>query len=518
MLGLTSTFTPGSLELWNPIENYFGFYGTDSIKLSRSLTLTGGLRWEPYLPMHDTNNVASHFDQAAFALGQYTTVFQNAPPGLTFPADKGFPEGGIFHTLGLLAPRAGLVWDLLGNAKTVVHVGYGILNDGRDDLEIFDRFAFEPPWGNNITLDDPTGGWANPFLDYPGGDPYPLPYPPTKSATFVPEAVYINDPLHPRPTYVQEWNVSIQQQLGPNWLLTANYIGNESSHIWALYQADPAVYIPGQCASGACSTIANTNSRRILAQLSPVTGAAFSSIDTVNDGATSSYNGMLLSLNRRLKSNLSLLFNYTWAHCINTADAFVEESGSIQNPYNLAGERGNCGSDTRQIYNMSLVAGTPHWTANLAERAAADWHLSLIVSGDAGYWFSPVTGVDASLTGVGDDRPDVTGNPNSISRSLRKWFNTADYSENVPGTYGNARRDSLLGPGGYEPDMAVYRDFVYEAFHKPQLFDVRIEAFNVINHPEFSNPTATFTSAQFGQILSTANDARIMQIAAKYVF
>ncbi len=91
---------------------------------------------------------------------------------------------------------------------------------------------------------------------------------------------------------------------------------------------------------------------------------------------------MLLSLNRRLKSNLSLLFNYTWAHCINDADAFMEVIGSYQNPYNLAGDRGNCGSDTRQIYNMSLgCRDTALDGESRQERAVADWHLSLIVSG-----------------------------------------------------------------------------------------------------------------------------------------
>jgi hypothetical protein len=411
-----------------------------------------------------------------------------------------------------------VVWDPFGDAKTIVHVGYGILSDARNDLEIFDRYAFEPPWGNNLTLNDPVGGWANPFLAYPGGDPYPLPYPPKANAAFVSEAVYINAPLRPSPTYVQEWNVSLQQQLGSDWLFTINYIGNQGTHIWTIYQADPAVYIPGKCGSGTCSTIANTNSRRILTQLSPVNGAAFSSIATVNDGANSSYSALLLSVNRRLKRNLSVLFNYTWAHCINDGDAFVEVNGSYQNPYDLAAERGNCGSDTRQIYNLSLVAGTPHWSGNFGKWAISDWHLALIVSGHAGYWFSPATGSDASLTGVNADRPNVAGNPNDISRTLKTWFNTADYSKNLPGTYGDAGRNSLVGPGGYEPDISVYRDFPYEMFHKSQLFELRAEAFNAINHPEFSNPTATFSSAQFGQILSTANNARIMQFAAKYIF
>jgi hypothetical protein len=257
----------------------------------------------------------------------------------------------------------------------------------------------------------------------------------------------------------------------------------------------------------------------VLSQLDPVNGSGFASLSTINDGETSSYHGMLVSLNRRLQNNLSLLLNYTWSHCINQGDAVAEITGSYQNPYSLAGERGNCLSDIRQIYNVSLVASTPHFSGNFAKRQLlSDWRLSAIVSGHSGSFFNPATGQDSSLTGVGADRPNVNGNPNQINRTLKKWFNTADYSTNLPGTYGNAGRNSLLGPGGYQPDLAVFRDFPFQLFDRPQFFELRVEAFNAFNHPEFSNPTSTSTSAQFGQILSTANNARIMQISLKYVF
>jgi hypothetical protein len=520
MLGLTASFQAGNITKFDPVMNYFGIYGTDSIKLSRRLTVNAGLRWEPYLPEHDTSNRASHFDLGAYALGTKTSVYVNAPPGFTYPGDKGFPVGGTQHALTRLFPRVGLIWDLRGNANTIVHVGYGILGDGHSDLETFDRFGIGPPWGSWITINDPTGGWANPFQGYPGGDPFPLQTPITSSTFFPSEGVYVNVPLQLKVTYFQEWNVSIQRQIGANWLFTANYVGNHGTHLWIPYQADPAVYISGQCGSSACSTIANTNSRRVLTLLNPVAGAAISSMGTINDGATSSYHGMLLSLNRRLSRNFSLLFNYTLSHCINTADEFIEigsPSVSYQNPYDLEGDRGNCGSDVRQIYNMSLVAGTPHWTGNIGKQVISDWHLALIVSGHSGSWFSPTTGSDTSLTGVDSDRPNVSGNANSFNRTLTEWFNKSLYSKNLPGTYGNAGRNSLLGPGGYEPDLSIYRDFPYEMFHKTQLFEIRAEAFDVINHPTFTNPTSTLSSANFGRILS-ANNPRIMQFVAKYVF
>ena len=517
LLGHPSDFQQGNITEWNPLMNYFGFYVTDRIRLTPRLSLNAGLRWEPYLPQYDTFNRASHFDQSAFVAGIKSKVYLNAPPGLTFPGDSGFPKGGTYHNLTRFAPRLGLVWNPRGNANTIVHVGYGIFNDGRSDLETFDRFGFEPPWASLIDLPNPAGGFANPYANYPGGDPFPLPIPPTSTASFTSEAQYVNLPLHIKPSYIQEWNLSIQQQFGANWLFSMNYIGNQGTHLWINYQADPAVYIPGKCGSSNCSTVANTNQRRVLSQLNPVTGAAFASMTTVNDGETSTYHGMLVSLNRRLENNLSLLLNYTWSHCINEGDASAEITGSYQNPYNLAGDRGNCGSDIRQIFNASLVKGMPRITGKFGW-LASDWVFAAIVSGHSGFWFSPGTGSDASLTGVGSDRPNVAGNANEFNRSLKKWFNTALYTANAPGKYGNARRNSLLGPGGYEPDLAVFRNFPFETFDKPQYLELRVEGFNAFNHPEFSNPSSTFSSAQFGQILSTANNARIMQIALKYFF
>jgi hypothetical protein len=99
----------------------------------------------------------------------------------------------------------------------------------------------------------------------------------------------------------------------------------------------------------------------------------------------------------------------------------------------------------------------------------------------------------------------VSGNPNDFHRTLAKWMNIADYTQIAPGTYGDAGRNSLLGPGGYEADLAVFRDFRYQLREKPQVMEFRLEAFNATNHPEFSNPSGSFTSAQFGKIRSTAN-------------
>jgi hypothetical protein len=169
------------------------------------------------------------------------------------------------------------------------------------------------------------------------------------------------------------------------------------------------------------------------------------------------------------------------------------------------------------ILNASIVAGVPHLTRNFAFRLISDWELSAIITSRSGLWFSPSTGTDASLTGVGADRPNQVGDPNNVNRTIGKWFNTAAFTINTPGTYGTARRTSLLGPSRSNVDLALFRNFPFELGHKSQVIGIRVEAFNAFNHPTFANPSGTITSSNFGRIL-TANDPRIMQIALKYSF
>ena len=518
LLGLPSSFIQGNLTILNYIQNYVGIYASDKIRVSPRLSINAGLRWEPYFPERETKQRVTHFDLPSFIAGTKSAVFQNAPPGLTFPGDKDFPRGGTYSHLSNFAPRLGVVWDTRGNAETVVRAGYGVLYD-LPAMQYFDRFGFGPPWASAITLNNPAGGFTDPYLTYPGGDPFPLPIPPKSDATFALAGQYANLPLHIHPSYFQQWNLSLQQQFSSDWLFSLNYLGNKGTHLWAVTEGNPAVYIPGQCGAGPCSTVANTNSRRVLSRINSKAGSAFSSLATVDDGANSSYNAMLVTLNHRLRKHFSLLMNYTWSHCINEGGVQSELSGNAyQDPNNRASNRGNCITDVRQIFNASLVAGTPHFTKNFALRFIGDWELSTIVTARSGFWFSPSTGSDASLTGVGSDRPNVIGNPNDVSsRSLNKWFNTAAFNKNQPGTYGNAGRDSLVGPGGYHVDMALFRSFPFVVFEKPQSLQFRVEAFNAFNHPIFDNPSSNFSSSNFGRILG-ASDPRIMQVALKYIF
>lgn len=513
LLGTPTNFIQGNLTRVNSYQNYFGFYANDKWRLSRGLTLTLGLRFEPFLVPYDTDGRATHFDLSSFAAGRRTTQFQSAPAGLFFPGDPGMPAAGANNRLANFAPRIGLAWDPAGDGRTSIRASYGILYD-IPPLQYFDRFGFGPPWASAITIVSPQGGFANPYLGYPGGNPFPQPTPPPSNAVFPTGGQYANLPLNIRLPYMQQWNLSVQHQLGNDWLLSASYLGNKSTHRWLTTQQDYAVYLPGTCGSAPCSTIANTASRRILTRLNSQSGPAFSSLSQVDDGANASYHAVLLSANHRLSHNFSVLVNYTWSHCISDGDVQSEITGGYQNPASRAADRGNCVIDVRHLFNASLVMLSPRFHNRTAQTILGDWNLSPIITKRSGLWFTPSAGRDNSLSAVGADRLNVVGDPHAVDPSIARWFNTAAFAANAPGTFGNAGRASLEGPGAFNIDVALVRKIrIWENTN----LEIRAEAFNLLNHANFANPRSSLNDVNFGRVL-TANDPRILQFAMKYVF
>ena len=219
-------------------------------------------------------------------------------------------------------------------------------------------------------------------------------------------------PPNMHPTYMMQWNLSYQRQLAGNWLVTVNYLGNATRHIWGARDINPAVYIPGTCIvngkSQACSTTSNTNARRLLNSINPLQGAYYSSIVQGDDGGVSSYNGLLTSVQHRFAQHFTLLTNYTWSHCVSDVDFQNELAGTeYQNPNSRAAEKGSCIYDHRSIFNTSLVAISGGFGSGFVKHLTADWQLSPIITASSG---APLNitdgGTDISLTGQGNDRPN----------------------------------------------------------------------------------------------------------------
>ena len=279
--------------------------------------------------------------------------------------DPGVNKGFTSNKLANFSPRLGVVWNPHGDGRDTFRIGGAILFD---TTEIFfdERKTTNPPYGGSIDIPTPAGGFTNPYLNYPGGSPFP----PGANVTFPRAGVYINMPRTTRPTYLAQWNVSYQRQFARNWLASITYLGNKTTHLWVGSEMNPAVYGPG-------ATTSNTNQRRVLYRQNPVAGAYYASINQADEGSNAHYNAMLVSLEHRLSHGFTLLTNYTDSYCITDLDFTGELGGSPNSvPYNRSADRGPCNFDYRHIFNLSLVASSSVKGNPWVSRLLSNWRLA----------------------------------------------------------------------------------------------------------------------------------------------
>jgi hypothetical protein len=366
------------------------------------------------------------------------------------------------------------------------------------------------------------------------------------------------------PVYMNQWNLNIQRQIGQNWLVTANYVGNNTIHMITTENINPSQYFPtqsfvntangpvptctlpnGVVISGAanttqCSTTTNTQSRRIMNfinTVNPNEGRFYSEIGLLDDSATASYEALNLSVQKRFSQGISGQANYTWSHCISDVYADNPSSAGVSIAGNRRQFRGNClGIDRRQLFGMSMVATTPQFSNRTLRILASNWQFAPILSIASAQLFSVFSGTDRALTSVGSQPPNLVDPQNVYpsKQTAAKWINgVGTFALADPGTYGNVGYNSFKGPGTFQLNMAVSRTF---AIRERQSLQVRAEAFNLPNHVNLATPGAggpggigrgvTLNSPNFGQITSDisgnsglqSGDYRIVQLAFKLIF
>jgi hypothetical protein len=504
---------PNSLADANPDEGaerqwYAGAYVQDDLHLAKNLNIHVGMRWEPFLPEHDVAGRGNSFSLAGFLAGQKTGVYANAPVGLFFHGDSGIPAAYANRRWNGFAPRVGLAWDPTGSGKTSIRSSYGIFYDTPQSY-LATPFSQDAPWGNQITLAAPAGGFANPFVGYPGGNPFPTPYPPSHNSIFPQQAAYVNMPLNLRHMYMQQWDLAVEHQFARNWLVSATYLGNKATHVFSSEDANPAIYGPG-------ATAGNANQRRLLYRLNSTQGAYYAAITTLDDGDNTSYNALRLSVQHRFANHFTLLSVYTYSHCLQDAESIPNKltGNQYQNPFNRNADHGSCDFDLRQNLVNSFVYEMPKFGSRAVNAVAGNWQIGFLITARTGFPFSPLTGVDASLTSVGQDRPNVTGDPYVRDRSTLVWVKPGAFTANAAGTYGNAGANSLFGPGSLGWDTNLTKVF---RITERQRVDLRFEFFNLLNHTNFANPVNNLRSSTFGLVQASA-DPRLLQFALKYSF
>ena len=517
LIGRFSGLTDGNVISDYLRQTVFAAYAQDSFHAARNFTINIGVRWEPSNPAYDKYGRGNQFSWPLFLQGWHSSVYPQAPAGLIFTGDKENKYGNALTAshYALFSPRLGLVWDPKGDGRQTIRASFNLMHD---TTELFypERWTTNAPYVSSISLT--SGQFSNPFANYTlngvTGDPFP------GSVVFPTQGTYISVPGNIKPQYMMQWNLSYQRQLGSNWLLQANYLGNATRHIWGSTDINYAV----PTIAGASTS--NTNNRRLTYLANPTTGQFYANIQQTDDGANAEFHGLFLSAQKRLSHGFTLQSNFNWSHCVSSWDFAGELAGVIyQNPLNRAtGERGNCGFDHRLTFTNTLVAISPGLGSGVAKTITRGWQVAPLVSFSTG---NPIQitdgGKDISLSGQGLDRPNVIV-PDQVygPKSINTYLNPAAFQcagSNAActvfsGQFGNLGRNSVYGPGNITWDMAVSRRFkINERF----ALAFRSDFFNIMNHANWNNPTTNVTSGTFGQI-TTFGAPRIIQMSMKLFF
>jgi len=519
-------------------SNYLGFYGQDTWRATDRITFNLGLRWEPYFGVNVDNNAVYNFNIDNFRKGIKSKVFVNAPAGLLYPGDDGFPSGktGLNKQWDNFSPRAGAAWDLSGNGRMALRASYALAYDFMSsDYHQINSSA--PPFGNRSLITDPPGRMDDPYAAV-GGDPHPIvtnqnvTYPAFGSfGTMDPD---INSPR------VQTWNVTFERQFGTNWGAAASYIGTYSDRLWAQTALNPGIYMGlGPCTLKdgrtypVCSTNANLNVRRVLYQENPKEAALIGTLDLNDDIGWQSYRGLKLSAQRRSTGGLSLNANYTLSRCMGTKtpNTFSQIASGYTNPDDPEFDKGYCDQDRTHLASVTMSAETPRLGNGAWAALASHWRGSGIVTIQSGSRIDIITGRDNALNGQRNQRVNlVSDDVYAHPRTLTQYFNPAAFAQPAPGTFGNLMRNSLTGPHYWKADLALSRQLALASTHTVEL---RFEAFNLFNTFNWGVAgteltaggwQANLNSGTFGRTTTQAGDplggsaSRIIQLGIKYAF
>jgi hypothetical protein len=508
LVGLPSSYSQGGSQIVAEKMNYLGLYVQDVWRLNNRLTFNVGLRWEPYLAAKDQNGFTTNFNMDWFNQNRHSTVYTNAPAGLMFAGDEGFPNNGANNTNNYrqFAPRGGVVWDLSGNGSQTLRAAGGLYYDS-PKLWQYGHHMLNPPFGSTVAVTNPS--LANPWASLPTGNPLPVPDPIPSDIAFPLLGVYVSMPIDIHPMEVRQWNVSYERQVWSNWLLQVTYLGNQTRHLWNSYELNPGVFIPGQ------STTANVDARRVLNLLNPSQGRYYGSVAVTDDNGSGHYNGLLLGVQKRLSHGWSANTNFTYSKCLNNGEPSTDIGNTYPDPTDRSTNWGPCDADRPFISNTSLIVQSPGVGGGLVHALTANWQVGTVFQVRSGAPLTPTTTGNLSLTGLNNQRPVVVGDPDLDNPAETQWFNIAAFAPNTPGSWGNTPKGFVRGPGFWNVDLALTRNL---AVGTARRIEVRWEVFNVFNHVTLGNPNVTFGNPNFGKITSTVGGPRIMQFAAKFVF
>jgi hypothetical protein len=468
MLGLVNTKTRNLFDANTYTEKRpeYSLYVQDDFRPTEKLTLNLGLRWDVYPPWIEIDNRQSNFDEAT---GRFVVASDNA-------VVNGIKVGRYLQTYSKrdIGPRFGFAYDLTGSGTTIVRGGFGVFWNFTPGGTSSSK-AQNPPFLQSTSLQPtPTAYGVNLLLR--DGLPAPPGVDPNRPASGTTRSIF---DVNFRDAYARQWNVNVQRSFGRNYMAEIAYVGSQGRQM--MMKGDP-----NQAPPRVGVTDANVN--RPYATLAP----ALRLIGQAQSKGELDYYGLQMKFQRRFADNFSFLNSYTFGR---SEDLNSDNDGTVTltNVYDPEYNRGPSDYDITHTFSSSWIYELP-----LARgRAYGGWQLSGILYLRSGLPLTVTQTQGVQSTGTGN-RPNQICSGKLDNPTIDRWFDTACFvpPSDVTGTYGSAGRGILRGPGQFNIDASLIKHTRLGRVDT----EIRIEAFNVLNHPQFANPNTQIGNAAVGTI------------------
>ncbi|HVZ83352.1 MAG TPA: carboxypeptidase regulatory-like domain-containing protein [Terracidiphilus sp.] len=481
-------------------EASLGFFVQDDFKVTPALTLNLGLRWEMNTPPIDLSNNLASFDPEtglpAIQKGGMTPNIPNPTPYETLPTQSVWRADKSDW-----APRIGFAYQPSFLRGTIIRGGAGTYYSSPINLNNINGYPGAVPYTVNNKF---TSSTASPLtLD----DPFPAA---GASVTNSPTGVSLNY-SNPR-SYT--YTLGVQQPLTHSLILDTLYVGSIQNHLRSTFNINQPAPGPG--------TPAQVTARSPYPAFGPITFTQF--------GFNARYSSLQMKLSQTATKNLSLLLSWVYSHSIDDLGPFTDQS-------NRETGAGSSTFDIRHrivasaVYSLPFGVGQSYVNHGVAAAIVGGWQISPMVQWQTGVPLTATLSGNYSNTNSSTtDRPNLLENPNAHApHTVREWFDTTAFqvpnsasSSDPSYTFGNEPRSTIIGPGLTTMDLSLVRHIQVRKLFTTEL---RFEAFDLFNHPNWATPGLVANSSGFGVITSTVTqqnqtggDKRSLQLAIKATF
>jgi hypothetical protein len=437
-------------------------YVQDDFRVTPKLTLNLGLRWDLFVPWVEIKDRQSNFDVTT---GKFVVASPDAVVG-------GVNVGRYLQTYSWkdFGPRVGFAYDVSGSGTTVVRGGLGTFWNFTPGGTSSSK-AQNPPFLQSTTLTTSLGTnlrLSDGFPPPPGVDPNREPAGTTRS---------IFD-LNFRDGYTFNWNLNVQRQLGRNYVVEIAYVGARGRQYALKTDANQAPPIVG---------VTDQNVNRPYIRISP----QLRTLGQLQSSGTLDYNALLVKFQRRFANGFSFFNSYTYGQAI---DLNSDNDGTVTltNVFNPGYNRGPADYDVKHTFSSNWIYELP-----LARNSKlGGWNVSGLLYLRSGLPYTVTQSGTMLSTGVTNNRPDRIADGSLSSPTVDRWFDTAAFvrTTDLTGTFGTAGRNILRGPGQFNIDASVIKSTKFGRFEH----ELRVEVFNVLNHPQFERPGVGTSGNQLG--------------------